>query len=87
MPRLDWQMWFAALAAPARPRWFESLLQALLEGRPQVLALMADNPFADRPPRYVRAVLYRYRFTTGESPDWWQREELGLYVPPVAMRP
>jgi predicted DCC family thiol-disulfide oxidoreductase YuxK len=87
MPRLDWQMWFAALAAPARPRWFESLLQALLEGRPQVLALMADNPFADRPPRYVRAVLYRYRFTTGESPDWWQREELGLYVPPVALRP
>ena len=87
MPRLDWQMWFAALAAPSHPPWFQSLLQALLEGRPQVLALLAHDPIAGKPPRYVRAVLYRYRFTTHRGTDWWQREEQGLYVPPVALRP
>jgi predicted DCC family thiol-disulfide oxidoreductase YuxK len=86
MPRLDWQMWFAALAGANQTRWFGSFLQALLEGRPEVLALLADNPFEERPPRYVRAVLYKYRFTTSGEPDWWQREEIGLYARPVALR-
>jgi predicted DCC family thiol-disulfide oxidoreductase YuxK len=86
MPRLDWQMWFAALADPSRTRWFSPFLQALLEGRPEVLALLGGNPFPEEPPRYVRAVLYRYRFTSSGSAEWWQREELGLYAPPVALR-
>lgn len=88
-PRLDWQMWFAALGSP--PLWLLSLVMRLLEGSPEVLALFANNPFPEKPPRYVRAVLYEYRMTdlathrrTGE---WWRRERLGLYLPPVALAP
>ena len=64
-PRLDWQLWFAALGAP--PRWFEQLLRRLLEGSPAVLALFAENPFPERPPRYVRAMLYEYHMTDRPS--------------------
>jgi hypothetical protein len=88
-PRLDWQMWFAALR-PA-PEWFIALLIRLLEGSPEVLALLRQNPFPDEPPRYLRALLYEYRMTSAETKrqtgDWWQRELLGLYVPPVALSP
>jgi len=86
-PRLDWQMWFAALGSP--PGWFVALLVRLMEGSPEVLALFAENPFPERPPRYVRAVLYDYRMTdlaTRRSTGvWWTRERIGLYVPPLAL--
>jgi hypothetical protein len=86
-PRLDWQMWFAALGSP--PGWFVSLLVRLMEGSPEVLTLFAENPFPERPPRYVRAVLYDYRMTdvaTRRSTGaWWTRERIGLYVPPLAL--
>jgi len=82
-PRLDWQMWFAALGAHVSNTWFERFLERLREGSPEVLALLAKNPFQDGPPRYVRGVLYDYRFTTraerSESGAWWQRERRGLY--------
>jgi predicted DCC family thiol-disulfide oxidoreductase YuxK len=88
-PRLDWQMWFAALGSP--PRWFLSLLVRLLEGSPEVLKLLAANPFPERPPRYVRAVLHEYRMTDlatrRSTGQWWTRETLGLYVPPVTLGP
>ncbi|ADO68766.1 lipase maturation factor family protein [Stigmatella aurantiaca] len=86
-PRLDWQMWFAALGSP--PVWFLSLLVRLLEGSPDVLALFADNPFPQQPPRMVRAVLYGYRMTElatrRTTGAWWTRELRGLYVPPVSL--
>jgi hypothetical protein len=86
MPRLDWQMWFAALAPAQRSRWLAPLVDRLLEGSPDVLGLFAANPFADRPPRAVRAVLYDYRFTSREeraaTGAWWKRNELGPFLPP-----
>jgi len=86
MPRLDWQMWFAALAPAQRSRWLAPLVDRLLEGSPDVLDLFAANPFAVRPPRAVRAVLYDYRFTSGEehaaTGAWWKRTELGTFLPP-----
>jgi hypothetical protein len=87
-PRLDWQMWFAALS-PVPPPWFPELIFRLLEGSPEVLSLFAKNPFPDHPPRYVRAVLHRYRMTDRRtrhgSGRWWHREPLGLYFPPVTL--
>ncbi|MDH3403278.1 MAG: lipase maturation factor family protein [Acidobacteriota bacterium] len=86
-PRLDWQMWFAALGSYQSPRdrWFASFLHRLLEGEPEVLALLAPSPFPERPPRLIRAVLYDYRFTTPaerrESGAWWTRTRLGPYSP------
>ena len=90
-PRLDWQMWFAALQGnPQNTSWFLHFMGALLQGRPEVLQLLAENPFPDTPPRYVRATLYDYHFTdiaTKRSEGtWWYRERKGLYCPAVSLR-
>lgn len=80
MPRLDWQMWFAALAPNCWSNpWFIRFEQRQLEGSPPVLHLLREDPFPGRPPRYVRARLYQYRFTTRGMKAWWQREEVGPY--------
>jgi hypothetical protein len=86
MPRLDWQMWFAALAGDCRSqRWFLAFEQRLLEGSPQVLRLLKYNPFPGRPPRYLRARRYLYHFTGPGAKPWWRRDEAGLYCPPVGL--
>src|SRR5262245_573910 len=88
-PRLDWQMWFAALSDYSRQPWFRNLLVRLLQGSPEVLALLEHNPFPDRPPRTVRAVVYDYHFTDvatrGATGAWWRREMLGLYATPATL--
>jgi hypothetical protein len=87
-PRLDWQMWFAALSSPRANPWFASFIVRLLEGSPDVLALLKTNPFPDAPPRYVRALLYDYQFTERDAAvdgAWWRRELLGVYFPPVSL--
>jgi hypothetical protein len=75
-PRLDWQMWFAAL-------------ERLLENEPAVMALLEKNPFADRPPQYIRAQFYEYTFTGAAEKSqglWWQRRLLGQYFPIVRLK-
>ena len=90
-PRLDWQMWFAALQGSyQRTPWFLNFMGALLQGKPKVLQLLADNPFPDTPPRYIRATLYDYRFTdlaTKRSEGtWWHREWKSMYCPAISLR-
>lgn len=86
-PRLDWQMWFAALGTYRENPWLISLLSRLLEGRPEILALLEENPFPRQPPKYVRAVVYQYHYTDDlHAVAWWRREELGLYSPPLSLR-
>lgn len=89
-PRLDWQMWFAALGNYQDNPWFVNFLVRLLEGSPQVLALLGQNPFPATPPRYIRALVYDYHFT-----DWrtrrssgarWRRELRGEYFPIASVR-
>jgi predicted DCC family thiol-disulfide oxidoreductase YuxK len=87
-PRLDWQMWFAALDDPRRLPWFWRLLQRLLENEPTVLALMQKNPFPERPPVYLRAWFYDYGFSDAAAKArgmWWQRQSLGPYFPVVQL--
>jgi len=88
-PRVDWQMWFAALGTPQQNPWFGGLIVRLLQGSRDVSRLLARNPFPDQPPRYIRASFYRYRFTTLEehrqSGAWWKRQELGEYLPTVSL--
>ena len=78
-------MWFAALGNEERNRWFLYFQYRLLQGKEEVLALLDTNPFPDAPPRYIRAVLYDYRFTTPETRraegTWWRRKPLRLYSP------
>jgi len=93
-PRMDWQMWFAALGyqyqRSPRTQWFENLMVHIIRGQPEVLQLFAHNPFPDEPPFYLRAKIYHYNFTTPaekrESGNWWKREELGLYFPVIQRR-
>jgi len=95
-PRVDWMMWFVPLSLPMNRPWLERLAARLFENAPQVTALLKDNPFMQQPPRYIRAELFRYRFTTPEQRRatglWWQREPLGplLWLPwtnPAALPP
>ncbi|HEU4542139.1 MAG TPA: lipase maturation factor family protein [Jiangellaceae bacterium] len=85
--RLDWLMWFAALSRGYAEPWMERLLAKLLENDRSTLRLLRRNPFPDEPPEYVRAVLYRYRFTTRqerrETGAWWHRSLVGEYQPPM----
>ncbi|MFZ5894526.1 MAG: lipase maturation factor family protein [Myxococcota bacterium] len=84
--RLDWQMWFVPLAPPGSPPepWLVHLLAKLLEGDALVLSLFERNPFAAKPPRFVRVALYRYRFSVPGEAGYWQREYLGNLLPPLA---
>jgi hypothetical protein len=83
MPRLDWQMWFAALGDANSNPWIVSFLARLQEGSDPVLRLLKTNPFPDHPPKFIRAVLYDYQMTdvaTRRSTGvWWKRQPLGIY--------
>ncbi len=88
-PRLDWQMWFAALGNFQGEPWFLMFCQRLMEGSAPVLALLARNPFPDAPPRFLRAWVYDYHFTDPSTRRatgaWWRREIRGLYCPVLTL--
>jgi hypothetical protein len=85
-PRLDWQIWFAAMATPREYPWTVHFAWKLLHNDRGTLSLLANDPFPAEPPRYVRAELYRYHFTRPEEADgsWWQRERVGSWLPPLS---
>src|SRR5580698_5097501 len=88
-PRLDWQMWFAALEDPRRLRWFWRFLQKILENDPVVMGLLQSNPFPHQPPTYVRALFYAYTYSQPQQKAqglWWQRRLLGSYTPVVQLQ-
>jgi predicted DCC family thiol-disulfide oxidoreductase YuxK len=88
-PRLDWQMWFAALDDPQRLPWFSRFLAAVLKNEPAVMALLQKNPFPDKPPLYVRAQYYDYTYANGAQKAkglWWDRRLLGLYFPAARLQ-
>ncbi|XP_072033992.1 lipase maturation factor 2-like [Amphiura filiformis] len=84
-PRLDWQMWFAALGSYEHNKWFVNLIYRLLDGQQEVLDLIAHNPFENKPPKYVRAKLYHYSYTKfgDTNADWWKRWNAQEYLPTV----
>ena len=85
-PRLDWQMWFAALGTYENNRWFVNFVMRLLQGEPGVLRLLSYNPFPNAPPKYIRARDYVYTFTRFGDRAWWARQENGMYLPVVRLR-
>ncbi len=84
MPRLDWQMWFAALDPAGSEHWLQALMDKLLAGSPAVTGLLDAGPLASGPPRHVRLAYYRYDFTTPaegrETGNWWRRRSLGYLM-------
>ncbi|MBA3881640.1 MAG: lipase maturation factor family protein [Chthoniobacterales bacterium] len=89
-PRLDWSMWFAALGSERDRVVAEAVAAAMLRNDASVLGLLAGNPFTQTPPRFVRATLYQYRFTTaeerGRTGDWWARDDGTAYLPAVSLQ-
>ena len=89
-PRLDWQMWFAAFSNYQAQPWFVNFMVRLLEGSPDVLALLSKNPFPGAPPQYVRALVYDYHFTNiaerRATGNWWKRDLKGTYFPVVSLK-
>jgi hypothetical protein len=83
-------MWFAALS-PSPPAWFRNFVYRLLQGRPEVTSLLGYNPFPDHPPKYIRALVYEYRFTDMQTwrrdGAWWRRDLIGEYMPPQSLAP
>jgi len=82
-PHLDWQMWFAAMGTAEQYPWTYNLVYKLMHNDPDALSLFAGNPFPGRPPRFIRATLYRYSFAKPGNPQglYWTREELGPWMP------
>lgn len=87
--RLDWLMWFAAISPGYALPWMTPLLTRLLRNDRPTLKLLRCNPFPDVPPRYVRAQIYQYRFTTFQElrrdHAWWHRTLVGSYVRPMSL--
>jgi lipase maturation factor 1 len=84
-PRFDWNLWFASLGGWRQSPFVLQVEQRLLDGQPQVLALFAGNPFPEKPPAQIRAVLWQYWFSDLQEKRrqglWWRREQIGLYAP------
>ena len=87
--RLDWLMWFIPLSPRYGHSWFVPFLERLLQDDRDTLKLLRVNPFADAPPTFVRARLFRYRFTTRAEHKatgaWWHREPIGTLVTPMRL--
>ena len=90
-PRFDWNLWFASLGDWRQDDLVPITEERLLENDKDVLGLFENNPFTHSPPRFVRAVLWQYRFTTREEKratgNWWRRQYLGLYAPELTKTP
>ena len=86
--RLDWLMWFAALSPRYALPWRDAFVERLLRNDRDTLKLLRTNPFPDEPPKFIRALLYDYRFTTPaerrRDGAWWHRTLVGPYLPPVS---
>jgi lipase maturation factor 1 len=90
-PRFEWNLWFASLAPWQTSPWVVTTQQRLMEGSPSVLHLFRRDPFAGKPPRQVRTVLWQYWFTDWDTKRrtgaWWRRKELGLFSGVLSRRP
>jgi hypothetical protein len=98
--RLDWLMWFLpfsvrvskrGILVPGYEQWFVTFVEKLLQGDKKTLKLLRNDPFPERPPRFIRAQFYLYRFTTRkeykETGAYWKRTYLGEYLPPIGAEP
>jgi hypothetical protein len=85
--RLDWQMWFAGMSTADQYPWTYNLVWKLLHNDPGAVSLFAGNPFAGKSPRFIRAVLYRYKFAKPGNPQglWWTREPIGNWIPVLSV--
>ena len=86
-PRFDWNLWFASLSNWQEEQIVPLTEERLLEGDRDVMSLFRSSPFPQQPPRYVRAVIWQYWFSTPAQKQltgvWWTRTMLGTYAPTI----
>lgn len=80
-PRLDWQAWFLPFTSFERSRWFQQFVQRIFEGMPEVKRLLRHHPFQGDPPKYLRADLYLYEYTSWGDENWWKRKKYAVFMP------
>jgi len=89
-PRLDWQVWFLPFHSFEQADWFQRFILCLLRGNKPVLSLLRHNPFPEKPPLYIRVLMYDYTFTDWstlkKTGRWWNRVLVGPYCPPLTLR-
>lgn len=71
-PRFEWQMWFAALGTIQYNQWVYTYMRRILEGSDKHESLLRENPFPNKPPKYMRALMYDYSFSE-DGNTWWER--------------
>jgi hypothetical protein len=81
---LDWQIWFAAMGQPGDEPWTLHFVWKLLHNDRDTLSLLANDPFPDAPPRFIRATLFRYEFAPIGAHGWWRRTEIGPWLPALS---
>jgi pimeloyl-ACP methyl ester carboxylesterase len=90
MPRLDWRLWFAAMAPLEDNQWVLALAKRMLEGDTEVTRFFAVNPFPKAPPKYLRAFVYDYHFTDfnehAKTGQWWHRDKRQSYMPALMLQ-
>jgi lipase maturation factor 1 len=90
-PRFDWNLWFCSLADWQQYHIVPRTEEQLLTNSRDVLHLFAANPFPAAPPKYIRAVLWQYWFTSmkekHDTGNWWKRQLVGLYAPTITLEP
>jgi len=85
-PRIDWQIWFAAMSTPANEPWLIHFVWMLLKNDPLATGLLADNPFPDAAPQKIRIEYYRYKLNKPWSgKPVWSRQLIGIWLPPLTL--
>ncbi len=82
-PRIDWQIWFAAMQRPRQNPWMFHLIWKLLHNDPLALDLIKENPFPDNPPKYIKVDHYIYEFANLKDDQYWNRKKIGEWAPPM----
>ena len=82
--KIDWQIWFAAFERPENNPWLIHLIWKLLDNDKNALSLLADNPFPDKNPKYIRVQYYRYKFAKPGYKNYWERAYIGEWLPPMS---
>jgi len=83
-PRIDWQMWFAAMETPEQNPWIFTFISKLLNNDKDALSLIAKNPFSDKPPKYIRIDIYLYKFVKPTGNIVWERERVDTWIYPLS---
>ncbi|MBI4141624.1 lipase maturation factor family protein, partial [Candidatus Woesearchaeota archaeon] len=83
--RLDWQLWFASMQPQQQNLWILKFVWRLLNDDKETLKLIAQNPFPEQSPKFIRVLYYKYEFAPPKENVVWKRSLVGLWLPPVAV--